>query len=101
MPTEWRSWLGAGERVDGPTGGIGVGAVTPVFEGWSVVVIAIASSREHFTADVEVCTESSKSHTENPRRRIAWWARDEFANYYRGEIKSWSGEGDRYAGELW
>jgi len=105
IPESWRSLLVRQGRRDGPTGSIVLGAVTPVFEGFSVAVLDLRSDREAFQVEVEVSPTGGIGHpvasdwSVQPRQ-LAWWARDDRGNHYLGHTAYWSSNGNYGQGSI-
>ena len=103
LPEPWRSMLGRQATANGPEGTVALGAVTPVFDGFSVAVEALVSAPEAFTIDVEVAPRLW-DHGPFPSTpgtgRLAWWAADDRGNHYLGAMQSSGGGSDSVRAEL-
>lgn len=103
LPQPWRSLLLRQGKLDGPEGTITLGALTPVFDGFSAAVMTLESQPEGMAMEVEV-TPGIEGHgpfntSANPRQ-LAWWAADDRGNHYLGQIGGWSGSDDQMQGEI-
>lgn len=103
LPQPWRSMVTRAARDDGPEGTIALGAVTPVFDGFSVALGSIESRPEGFQIEVDVAPGLEGRGPFNwdvEPQRLAWWAADDRGNHYLGQIGSWSGGEDQSSGEI-
>jgi hypothetical protein len=101
VPEPWQSLLARQGREDGPTGSIVLGAVTPVFDGFSVGVLELQSDEYRFRADVEVAPGAAHRMPFDwgmRPRQLAWWAKDDRGNHYLGRRGNWNFSGDRGTG---
>jgi hypothetical protein len=99
----WRSLLAGGSRGAGPDGRIMVGAVTPPFDGMKVVVLAVQSTAEEFTADVEITPGLAHWHgglTVVDEPMLIWWAADDRGGHYLGLPGGWHSAPDRAGGQV-
>ena len=101
----WRSLLAARGRAPrpGPDGRVMVGAATPPFDGLTVAVLALRSTDEELTADVELSPglphwHAGLSQVDEPM--LAWWAVDDRGGYYLGQPGSWHSAPDRAGGQV-
>ncbi|MGO9975213.1 MAG: hypothetical protein ACLP01_20915 [Solirubrobacteraceae bacterium] len=103
LPAPWRSLLARKAKADGPEGTVSLGAVTPLFDGFSVAVEELVSYEHAFTVDVEVTGlfDGGEPFQSMPTtRRLAWWAADDRRNHYLGTLQGWSGGGEHLRGKL-
>jgi hypothetical protein len=106
LPEPWQSLLAGRSRGGGPAGPTGlavVGAVTPPFEGITVAVLAVQSTEDEFSLDVEVTPGVAHWHAfrgpvEEPI--LAWWAADDRGHHYLGQQGSWQASEDRSGGQI-
>jgi hypothetical protein len=101
VPEPWLSLLARQGREDGPTGSIVLGAVTPVFDGFSVGVLEVQSDEYRFRADVEVAPGAAHRMPFDWGMRpheLAWWAKDDRGNHYLGRRGNWNFSGDYSTG---
>jgi hypothetical protein len=80
-----------------------IGAVTPVFDGFSVAVGSLESRAEGFGMEVEVAPGVEVHEPFNSSvlpRQLAWWALDDRGNHYLGQIGGWSSSDEHSSGEL-
>jgi hypothetical protein len=99
----WRSLLAGGGRGAGPDGRVMVGAATPPFGGMRVAVLAIRSTAEEFTADVEITPGVAHWHaglTVVDEPMLIWWAADDRGGHYLGQPGSWRSAPDRAGGQI-
>jgi hypothetical protein len=103
LPEPWSSLFARGRRANGPQGVLTVGAVSPEFDGTYVAVTTLESSREGFTAEVELTGAlggGGPFETDVGGTQIAWWAADDLGNHYLGEMAGWSSSGDHADGTI-
>lgn len=98
----WRSLLGRRDVTDGAVGTVVIGAVTPLFDGFSVAAISLAANGSGFDVSVEVTPGGMlvPFDSDVSRPRLAWWALDDLGNAYLGQIGAWGGGGDRDQGDI-
>ena len=99
----WRSLLAARGRGPAPRGRIMVGAATPRFGGVSVGVLAVRSTGEELTADVELVPGVPHWHEGLSRAgqpMLIWWAADDVGGYYLGQPGSWQSSHERAGGRI-
>jgi len=99
----WQSLLAGRRRGAGPEGRVMVGAATPRFDGLTVAVLAVRSTAEEFTADVELSPglpnwHAGLSRVDGPM--LAWWAVDDRGGYYLGLPGNWHSAPDRAGGQV-
>jgi hypothetical protein len=97
----WRSLLAG--RGAGPDGRVMVGAATPPFGGMLVAVLAIRSTAEEFTADVEITPGVPHWHdglTVVDEPMLVWWAADDRGGHYLGQPGGWHSAPDRAGGQI-
>lgn len=103
LPPPWGSMLARIGKEDGPEGMIALGAVTPVFDGFSVAVGSLESRPEGFQIEVDVAPglDGPGPFEGNLEpQRLAWWAVDDRNHHYLGQIGGWSGSEDHSSGEI-
>jgi hypothetical protein len=98
----WRSLLSGGGRA-GPAGRAMVGAATPRFGGLTVAVLAVQSTEEEFTADVEMSPglhhwHAGLSLVDEPM--LTWWAADDRGGHYLGQPGGWHSGPERAGGQI-
>jgi hypothetical protein len=103
LPEPWRTMMGRRGQAGGPDGLVVVGATTPPFGGFAVAVLAVRSTDEGFSAEVEVVP--ALAHWHGPRGGVdspmlAWWARDDLGHHYLGQQDGWHSGQDRSGGEI-
>lgn len=99
----WRSLLAGGSRGAGPDGRVMVGAATPPFGGMKVAVLAVQSTAEEFTADVEITPGVAHWHaglTLVDEPMLIWWAADDRGGHYLGQPGGWHSAPDRAGGQV-
>lgn len=103
LPQPWRSLLSRAGQQDGPEETIAIGAVTPVFDGFTVALFSLESQPDGFTVEVQT-SPGVEHHGPFPAgvqpRQLAWWAADDRANHYLGQMGRWSGGGDHSEGDI-
>jgi hypothetical protein len=80
-----------------------VGAVTPPFDGMTAAVLAVQSTTDEFSIDVEVAPGVAHWHAFGGRVDdpiLAWWAADDRGHHYLGQQGSWSASEDRSGGQI-
>ena len=102
----WRSLLAARGRGPAPHGRVMVGAATPRFDGVSVAVLAVRSTGEELTADVELVPGLPHWHdglSQVGQPMLIWWAADDVGGYYLGLPGGWHSSDERAGGtvEFW
>lgn len=102
----WRSLLAARRRGPAPHGRVMVGAATPRFDGVSVAVLAVRSTGEELTADVELVPGLPHWHdglSQVGQPMLIWWAADDVGGYYLGQPGGWHSSDERAGGtvEFW
>jgi hypothetical protein len=98
----WRSLLAGGGRA-GPGGRVMVGAATPQFDGVTVAVLAVHSTEEEFTADVEISPGLHHWHaglTLVDEPMLTWWAADDRGGHYLGQPGGWHSSEERAGGQI-
>ena len=98
----WRSLL-TGGRGAGPDGRVMVGAATPPFGGMVVAVLAMRSTAEEFSADVEIIPGLAHWHmglTMVDEPILIWWAADDRGGHYLGRPGGWHSAPDRAGGQV-
>ncbi|HEY2128592.1 MAG TPA: hypothetical protein VGH77_15520 [Streptosporangiaceae bacterium] len=104
LPEPWRSLLAGGSRGGGgPAGRVMVGAVTPTFDRMTVALLAVRSTAEELTADVEVSPGLPHWHaglTMVDKPMLIWWAADDRGGYYLGQPSDWHSAPDRAGGQI-
>ncbi len=103
LPEPWRTMMGRRGQAGGPGGLVVVGATTPPFGGFAVAVLAVRSTDERFSAEVEVVP--AWPHWHGPQGGVdqpmlTWWARDDLGHHYLGQQDSWHSGQDRSGGEI-
>ena len=99
----WRSLLAGASRGAGPDGRVMVGAATPPFGGMKVAVLAVQSTAEEFTADVEITPGVAHWHaglTLVDEPMLIWWAADDRGGHYLGQPGGWHSAPDRAGGQV-
>lgn len=89
----WRSLVARWGHTGGPACTIGVGAITPPFDGVTAAVVALESRDEHFGVIVELVpgVRTGLPYDGLPdQQHLTWWAADNLGNYYLGEQGSWN-----------
>jgi hypothetical protein len=99
----WQSLLAGRSRGAGPAGRVMVGAATPPFDGMLAVVLAVQSTAEEFTADVEITPGVLNWHAglnvvDEPM--LIWWAADDRGGHYLGLPGGWHSAPDRAGGQI-
>lgn len=99
----WRSLLAGGGRGAGPDGRVMVGAATPRFDGVTVAVLAVRSTADELTADVEIAPgqphwHGGLSRVDEPM--LIWWAADDRGGYYLGQPGGWHSAPERAGGQV-
>ena len=103
LPQPWRSLLASPGHRRGPNGSLVVNAQTPVFDGVSVAVLELGSTEEAFTVDVETTGNVGTSRPfawSLDETDLVWWATDDRANSYLGQVGQWSGGDGEGRGEV-
>ena len=80
-----------------------VGAATPRFDGMTVALLAVRSTAEEFTADVELTPglphwHAGLSRVDEPM--LVWWAADDRGGHYLGQPGGWHSAPDRAGGQV-
>ena len=75
-----------------------VGVATPRFDGMAVALLAVRSTAEEFTADVELTPglphwNAGLSRVDEPM--LVWWAADDRGGHYLGQPAGWHSAPDR------
>jgi hypothetical protein len=96
-PEPWRSLLARRGAHDGPVGVRLVGAVSPLFDGVRVAVIALESCESEFHLEVE--TRPGIDGGLGPAR-LQWWAADDRGGHYLGSPGRWGSAPERSEGEV-
>ncbi len=99
----WRSLLAGGSRGAGPDGRVMVGAATPRFDGVTVAVLAVRSTADELTADVEIAPGQAHWHGGLSRvdePMLNWWAADDRGGYYLGQPGGWHSAPERAGGQV-
>jgi hypothetical protein len=99
LPEPWRSLLARRGVETGPTGTIGIGAVTPTFDGMRVALLSLEATEDGFELEVEATPGLGGgvfSEASLERDQLVWWASDDRDNHYLGHLNGWSGS-DGYA----
>jgi hypothetical protein len=104
LPEPWRSLLaGGGRGGGGPVGRVMVGAATPTFDGVTVALLAVRSTDDELTADVEIRPGLPHWHaglTVVDEPMLIWWAADDRGGYYLGQPSGWHSAPDRAGGQI-
>jgi hypothetical protein len=99
----WRSLLAARGHGPAPHGRVMVGAATPRFDGVSVAVLAVRSTGEELTADVELVPGLPHWHEGLSlvgQPMLIWWAADDVGGYYLGQPGGWHSSDERAGGQV-
>ena len=102
-PEPWRSMLARRGQAGGPEGLVVVGATTPPLGGFTLAVLALRSTDEQFSADVESVPGLPHWHwgsgaVDGPL--LAWWAADDRGHHYLGQQGQWQSSEDRSGGQI-
>ena len=103
LPEPWRSLFSRLGKADGPEGTVALGALTPVFDGFTVALISLDSQPEGFEIEVDVAPGRDGRGPIGSGlepQQLAWWAADDRANHYLGQIGGWSGGEHHGTGEV-
>ena len=101
LPEPWRSMLARRGRAGGPEGLAVAGATTPPLDGFTVALLAVHSTDERFSADVETVPGLPHWHWASgvvDRPLLAWWAADDRGHHYLGQPGEWHFSEERPAG---
>jgi hypothetical protein len=105
LPEPWRSMLARRGRAGGPEGLAVAGATTPPLDGFTLALLALRSTNEWFSADVE--TVPGLPHWHWPfasgvvaRPLLAWWAADDRGRHYLGRQGEWHSSEDSSGGQV-
>lgn len=99
----WRSLLASRGRAAGPDGRVMVGAATPRFDGVTVAVLAVRSTADELTADVELSPGLPHWHeglSLAGQPMLIWWAADDRGQHYLGRPGGWHSGPDRAGGQI-
>jgi hypothetical protein len=98
----WRSLIARRGATNGVVGTMLVGAVTPLFDGFSVGIGSLDATETGFDLEVEVAPGGSTTPFDSrlESHSLTWWAADDRGNSYLGRMGSWSGGGDQDSGEI-
>ena len=100
----WRSLLAGGGRGGaGPDGRVMVGVATPAFDGVTVALLAVQSTGDEFTADVELSPGLPHWHaglTRVDEPMLIWWAADDRGGHYLGQPSGWHSAPERAGGQI-
>ena len=99
----WQSLLAGRGRGAGPDRRVMVGAATPPFGGMKVIVLAMRSTADEFTADVEITPGIAHWHaglTVVDEPMLIWWAADDRGGHYLGQPGGWHSAPDRAGGQV-
>ena len=99
----WRSLLAPHGMRAGPAGRVMVGVTTPRFAGITVALLAVRSTAEELTADVEISPglphwHGAPSWVDEPL--LIWWAADDRGGHYLGHPGNWGGAPERAGGQV-
>lgn len=84
-PPEWRALLSAPGRGRGARGRIGVGALTPIFDGVRVLIHELTADEEGWRLEVDVLGRVGFGHLHGgwfAEPRLAWWAVDDLGGHH-------------------
>ena len=90
-------------QAGGPEGLVVVGATTPPLGGFTLAVLAVHSTDEQFSADVETVPGLPHWHWASgavDRPLLAWWAADDRGHHYLGQQGQWHSSEDRSGGQI-
>ena len=90
-------------QAGGPEGLVVVGATTPPLGGFTLALLAVHSTDEQFSADVETVPGLPHWHwgsgaVDGPL--LAWWAADDRGHHYLGQQGQWQSSEDRSGGQI-
>ncbi len=103
LPEPWRSMLGRRGQGGGPEGLVVAGVTTPPFDGVTLAVLAVRSTDEGFSADVEVVPALPHEHWSRDEVDVpllAWWAADDRGHHYLGHQGDWHSGLHRSGGQI-
>ena len=104
IPKPWASLLAGVARQGGPSGIIGLGAVTPPFDDTVVSLEALTMTDGNFELHLAVSPNSAGSMGPMSSSVIGpgveWWAEDDLENSYLGAIGNWGGGADVAEGTI-
>ena len=103
LPEPWRSMLARRGQDGGPQGLVVVGATTPPFDGFTLALLAVHSTDEGFSADVEIIPGLPHWHWASgtvDEPLLAWWAADDRGHHYLGQQGNWHSGDDRSGGQI-
>jgi hypothetical protein len=103
VPEPWRSMLARRGQAGGPEGLAVAGATTPPLDGYTLAILALHSTDEQFSADVETVPGLPHWHwpsLEGDRPLLAWWAADDRGHHYLGQQGEWHSSEDRSGGQI-
>jgi hypothetical protein len=104
LPEPWRSLLARRGRSGGPVGHVVVGAVTPRFDGITAAVLAVESTEDEFSAEVQIVPSMPHWHAFGGGRiggpMLAWWAADDRGHHYIGQQGGWHSNEAQSGGQI-
>ncbi len=95
--------LGRRGQGGGPEGLVVAGVTTPPFDGVTPAVLAVRSTDEGFSADVEVVPALPHEHWSRDEVDVpllAWWAADDRGHHYLGHQGDWHSGLHRSGGQI-